>query len=101
MAHFFSLVKELKPSTTLWAMRLRLIISFDVPAYNNRNEVASFEFIFQDKEILVKELKPSTTLWAMRLRLIRSFDVLAYNNRNEVASFEFIFQDKEGDRVHA
>ncbi|KAL6532693.1 hypothetical protein OROGR_013653 [Orobanche gracilis] len=39
-----------KLSTTLWAMRLRLIRSFDVPAYNNKNEVASFEFIFQDKE---------------------------------------------------
>ncbi|KAL6552268.1 hypothetical protein OROGR_008422 [Orobanche gracilis] len=50
MAPFFSLVKELKPSTTLWVMQLRLIRSFDVPAYNNRNEVASFEFIFQDKE---------------------------------------------------
>ncbi|KAL6556937.1 hypothetical protein OROHE_006813 [Orobanche hederae] len=45
-----SLVKELKPSTTLWAMRLRPIRSFVVPAYNNKNEVASFEFIFQDKE---------------------------------------------------
>ncbi|KAL6583461.1 hypothetical protein OROMI_005539 [Orobanche minor] len=43
------LVKELKPSTTLWAMRLRLIRNFVVPAYN-KNEVASFEFIFQDKE---------------------------------------------------
>ncbi|KAL6505242.1 hypothetical protein OROGR_025059 [Orobanche gracilis] len=42
---------ELKPSTTLWAMRLRLIRSFDVPAYNNKNEVASFEFIFQDNEM--------------------------------------------------
>ncbi|KAL6511075.1 hypothetical protein OROGR_022199 [Orobanche gracilis] len=31
-------------------MRLRLIRSFDIPAYNNKNEVASFEFIFQDKE---------------------------------------------------
>ncbi|KAL6561539.1 hypothetical protein OROMI_017140 [Orobanche minor] len=50
MPYFFSLVKELKPSTTLWAMRLRLIRSFDIPAYNNKNEVASFEFIFQDKE---------------------------------------------------
>ncbi|KAL6529335.1 hypothetical protein OROGR_014958 [Orobanche gracilis] len=50
MSHFFSLVKELKPSTTLWVMRLRLIRRFDVPAYNNKNEVASFEFIFQDKE---------------------------------------------------
>ncbi|KAL6561558.1 hypothetical protein OROMI_017159 [Orobanche minor] len=50
MPYFFSLVKELKPSTTLWVMRLRLIRSFDVPAYNNKNEVASFEFIFQDKE---------------------------------------------------
>ncbi|KAL6551274.1 hypothetical protein OROMI_021762 [Orobanche minor] len=50
MPYFFSLIKELKPSTTLWAMRLRLIRSFAVPAYNNKNEVASFEFIFQDKE---------------------------------------------------
>ncbi|KAL6549934.1 hypothetical protein OROMI_020422 [Orobanche minor] len=51
MPYFFSLVKELKPSTTLWAMRLRLIRNFAVPAYNNKNEVASFEFIFQDKEL--------------------------------------------------
>ncbi|KAL6524104.1 hypothetical protein OROMI_031199 [Orobanche minor] len=50
MPYFFSLVKELKSSTTLWAMRLRLIRSFDVPAYNNKNEIASFEFIFEDKE---------------------------------------------------
>ncbi|KAL6498107.1 hypothetical protein OROGR_028504 [Orobanche gracilis] len=50
MPPFFSLVKELKSSTTLWAMRLSLIRSFEVPAYNNKNEVASFEFIFQDKE---------------------------------------------------
>ncbi|KAL6542616.1 hypothetical protein OROMI_024218 [Orobanche minor] len=50
MPYFFSLVKELKPSTTLWAMRLRLIRSFDVPAYNNKNEIASFEFLFEDKE---------------------------------------------------
>ncbi|KAL6551616.1 hypothetical protein OROGR_007770 [Orobanche gracilis] len=32
-------------------MRLRLIRSFDVPANNNENEVAVFEFIFQDNEI--------------------------------------------------
>ncbi|KAL6524610.1 hypothetical protein OROHE_016281 [Orobanche hederae] len=50
MPYFFSLVKELKPSTKLWAMRLRLIRSFDVPAYNKKNEIASFKFIFQDKE---------------------------------------------------
>ncbi|KAL6581209.1 hypothetical protein OROMI_007132 [Orobanche minor] len=50
MPYFFSLVKDLKPSTTLWAMQLCLLRSFDVPAYNNKNEVASFEFIFQDKE---------------------------------------------------
>ncbi|KAL6558682.1 hypothetical protein OROMI_019032 [Orobanche minor] len=31
-------------------MRLHLVRSFDVAAYNNKNKIASFEFIFQDKE---------------------------------------------------
>ncbi|KAL6556487.1 hypothetical protein OROGR_005775 [Orobanche gracilis] len=48
-------MKKLKSSTTLWAVRLRVIRSFDVPAYNNKNEVASFEFIFQDKEYMLPQ----------------------------------------------
>ncbi|KAL6531734.1 hypothetical protein OROMI_028097 [Orobanche minor] len=53
------LFKDPKQSTTQWALRPSRVRSFNVPTYNNKNEVAGSKFISQDKECNTSQVKSS------------------------------------------
>lgn len=50
MAPLFSLIRDVNPSKTQWALRLRLVRCYDVPVFRNRSQIASTECIFHDRE---------------------------------------------------